>query len=180
MALTGSYGLVVLDLLMPGTSGTSVLEQTMARRPHQPVLILSALSDIETKVRCFNLGASDYLTKPFALVELLARIRAQLRGSGAPSELRMNAGAIMLDIQRRLADSGEGPVPLSGRELLLLQHLMTHEGEVCTREEILADVWGCSFDTGTNVVDVYIGRLRSKLGSLIIETVRNVGYCLSV
>jgi DNA-binding response OmpR family regulator len=179
MALTGSYGLVVLDLLMPGIDGTSVLEQTMARRPNQPVLILSALSDLETKLRCFRLGAVDYMTKPFALAELLARVRAQLRGGSAPSELQMQAGGITLDIQRRLADSGEGPVALAGREVLLLQHLMNHEGDVCTREEILSDVWGCSFDPGTNVVDVYVGRLRSKLGSLVIETVRNVGYCIA-
>jgi DNA-binding response OmpR family regulator len=152
----------------------------MTRRPRQLVVVLSALSDVDTKVRCFGLGAVDYIAKPFALAELLARVHARLRTNGAADDDSvMRAGGIALDVRRRAADAGGGPVGVSGREFLLLQHLMGRAGEVCTREEILADVWGCSFDPGTNVVDVYIRRLRAKLGPLMIETVRNVGYCVN-
>jgi two-component system OmpR family response regulator len=179
MTLNGAYQLVLLDLLMPAMDGTSVLAKIMERSPHQPVVILSALTDVETKVRCFGLGAADYIAKPFALAELLARVRARLRSNGSDGNgTSLHAGGIELDLRRRTADAGEGPVAVSSREFLLLQHLMNRAGQVCTREEILADVWGCSFDPGTNVVDVYIRRVRSKLGPMMIETVRNVGYCI--
>jgi DNA-binding response OmpR family regulator len=120
------------------------------------------------------------MTKPFALAELLARVSARLRASGVLNgAAKVAAGGITLDIQRRVVDAGSGPVKVSEREFLLLRHLLAHAGEVCTRQEILSDVWGCSFDPGTNVVDVYIKRLRGKLGHYAIETVRNVGYCVS-
>lgn len=177
MALTGRYELLLLDLVMPAMHGTSVLSATMRERPAQPVIVLSALTDVETKVRCFGLGASDYLPKPFGLAELLARVRAALRAAGGPpGELVLRAGGIALDVQGRTADAGDGPVPLAGREFLLLRHLMRRAGEVCTREDILAGVWGYAFDPGTNVVDVNVGRLRAKLGRLAVETVRNAGY----
>ena len=180
MALSGSFDLIILDLLMPGNDGSWVLEQAIAKRPSQRVLVLSALSDLETKLRCFRLGATDYLTKPFALPELLARVRAQLRANGTSNnDSSVSAGGITLDVQHRRVDAGDGPVKVSEREFLLLRHLLVHAGEVCTRQEILSDVWGCSFDPGTNVVDVYVKRLRSKLGPFAIETVRNVGYCVS-
>jgi two-component system OmpR family response regulator len=179
LVLTGMYQLVILDLLMPGMDGTTVLAQTMARRPQQPVVVLSALTDVETKVRCFGMGAADYIGKPFALAELLARVRARLAANGSyKNESVLTAGGLRLDVRRRTADAGSGPIPVSGREFLLLQHLMSRASEVCTREEILADVWGCSFDPATNVVDVYVGRLRAKLGAYCIETIRNVGYCV--
>src|SRR6516162_4440419 len=115
LALTGSYELVVLDLLMPGTDGTLVLEQTVSRLPQQQVLILTAFSDLETKLRCFGLGAADYLTKPFALAELLARVRVRLRRNGiGRDDEHVDAGGIALDVQHRTADSGRGPVPMSG------------------------------------------------------------------
>jgi two-component system OmpR family response regulator len=177
--LTGGYDLVLLDLLMPSMDGLAVLSRAMEHRPQQPVLVLSALSDVQTKVRCLGLGAADYLSKPFALAELLARVRARLRATGGyRDDPTLSVAGIDLDVRRREADAGEGPVGMSDREFLLLHHLMSHAGEVCTRQEILAEVWGCSFDPGTNVVDVYIRRLRSKLGPLTIETVRNVGYCV--
>ena len=180
MVLGGSFDLVVLDLLMPGNDGTWLLQQTAAHRPSQQVLVLSALSDLETKLRCFQFGATDYLTKPFALAELLARVRARLRSNGLVNgSSKVAAGGITLDIQHRVVDGGDGPVKVSEREFLLLRHLLAHAGEVCTRQEILSDVWGCSFDPGTNVVDVYVKRLRSKIGPNAIETVRNVGYCVS-
>jgi two-component system OmpR family response regulator len=180
LALTGIYDLVILDLLIPGNEGTAVLKETIERRPHQQVLILSAISALETKLRCFGLGATDYLTKPFALAELLARVRVRLQNSGGNGNRKpasdYEAAGIVLDMQHRTADAGSGPVSMSEREFLLLHYLLDHTGEVCSREEILADVWGLSFDPGTNVVNVVVARLRSKLGPYTIETVRNVGY----
>ena len=179
MARSGRYDLVVLDLMMPGVNGLGVLRGTIEARPQQRVLVLSALSDVDSKVRCLELGAADYLTKPFALAELVARVWARLRQSGPESgDGLIRAGGMTLDPHRRTADVGEGPVSLSAREFLLLKHLVLNEGEVCTRAELLEEVWGCSFDPGTNVVDVYIRRLRAKLGSAVVETVRHAGYCL--
>jgi DNA-binding response OmpR family regulator len=177
---SGQYELVVLDLLLPDIDGTSVLAEAMSEQPDQRVLVLSSLSDVESKVRCLELGASDYLTKPFSLAELLARVRAQMRQPAESSNGHglLRAGSLTLEVLRRVADGGAGPVRLSEREFLLLQHLMRKQGQVCTREQLLHEVWGYTFDPGTNVVDVYIGRLRAKLGSHAIETVRNVGYCV--
>lgn len=177
LARTGSYELIVLDLLLPGRDGVSVLQDLMEARPGQRVLVLSALSDVETKVRCLELGASDYLSKPFALAELIARVRARLRQPAAGPEHRfLRVRGVTLDLARRVADAGAGPVALSEREFLLLEHLIRNGGDVCTRQRLLADVWGYSFDPGSNVVDVCVGRLRAKLGADVIETVRSVGY----
>jgi DNA-binding response OmpR family regulator len=175
------YDLILLDLLLPGLDGVSVLRGVIEARPEQRVLVLSAVSDVDSKVRCLELGASDYLPKPFALAELLARIRARLRQPPAsfPSETKILVrGRLRLDLLRRVANVGAGPVALSEREFLVLQHLMRADDEVSSREDLLSAVWGFSFDPGSNVVDVYIGRLRSKLGSAVIETVRHVGYRL--
>jgi two-component system, OmpR family, response regulator len=179
LARTGSYDLVILDLMMPGVSGMGVLRGTIEALPQQRVLVLSALSDVESKVRCLELGAADYLTKPFALAELVARVWARLRlTTQSSSDGLVRAGGLTLDPHRRTADAGDGPVALSAREFLLLKHLAVKEGDVCTRSELLEEVWGCTFDPGTNVVDVYIRRLRAKLGTAVVETIRNVGYCL--
>jgi two-component system OmpR family response regulator len=177
LARTGVYELVVLDLLLPALEGESVLRKIIEARPTQRVLVLSALSDVETKVRCLEFGASDYVAKPFSLAELVARIRARLRQpASAPDQRVLRVRGTTLDLTRRMADSGDGPVSLSEREFLLLEHLMRRDGEVCTRQRLLADVWSYSFDPGSNVVDVCVGRLRAKLGHDVIETVRNVGY----
>jgi DNA-binding response OmpR family regulator len=174
------YDLVVLDLLMEGVDGVTVLERAVKSRPNLPVLVLSALSDVETKVRCFQLGAVDYMTKPFALVELRARIWARLHSPAANGEAILRINGLRLDLQRRIVDTGDSTVRLSGREFLLLQYLMRHQGDVCTRAELLDEVWGWSFDPGSNVVDVYVGRLRAKLGTSVIVTVRNVGYYVPI
>ena len=177
LARTGAYELVVLDLLLPGLDGVSVLRGIMESRPEQRVLVLSALSDVESKVGCLELGASDYLAKPFALSELVARVRARVREPApGPAPRILRAGRITLDLVRRVADAGEGSIHLSEREFLLLQHLMRNQGEVCSRQQLLAEVWGYSFDPGSIVVDVCVGRLRAKLGPDAIETVRGVGY----
>jgi two-component system, OmpR family, response regulator len=175
------YELVVLDLLLPDIDGFSLLQQIVEARPEQRVLVLSALSDVDSKVRCLDLGASDYVPKPFALAELVARVRARVRQPpAAPQERLLRVGDVTLDLLRRAADTGRGLVPLSEREFLLLQCLMRAKGEVCTRDRLLAEVWGYSFDPGSNVVDVYVGRLRAKLGADLIETVRSVGYRLAL
>jgi DNA-binding response OmpR family regulator len=181
LAQNGRHKLVLLDLMLPVVDGFTVLDRLVKSRPERPVLVLSALSDVASKVRCLDLGASDYLPKPFELAELIARIRARLRRpTESGLDQALEAGGVKLDLLRRTVEGGNanGPVGLSEREFVLLQYLMRKEGEVCTREELLEDVWGYSFDPGTNVVDVYVGRLRAKLGSEKIETVRNVGYCL--
>lgn len=172
------YDLMVLDLPLPDMEGVSPLHAVMKARPEQRVVVLSALSDVDTKVRCLDLGASDYVTKPFAMAELVARVRARLREPpSAPASRWLRGGPITLDLQRRVADLGDRQVNLSPREFLLLKRLLEKD-EVCTRDELLADVWGYWFDPGSNVVDACIRRLRSKLGSQVIETVRNVGYRL--
>ena len=180
LAVREEYELVVLDLLLPGIDGVGVLRKLMHRRSAQQVLVLSAISDVEAKVRCLDLGAADYLTKPFSLAELLARIRSRVRDrtSAAPSPC-LQVGHLTLDLRRQAADAGAGLVSLPNREFLLLEHLMRNAGGVCTREELLAAVWGYSFDPGTNVVDVYVRRLRSKLGVDAVETVRHVGYSIA-
>jgi DNA-binding response OmpR family regulator len=178
LATRGRHELVLLDLLLPSANGVTVLKGILKAKPEQQVLVLSAVTDVQSKVRCLELGASDYLAKPFALAELLARVRARLRQPGGQVEPErvLRAGKVTLELLRRTADAGDGPVNLSEREFLLLQHLMRREQQACTREELLSDVWGWSFDPGTNVVDVYVGRLRAKLGGAVVQTVRNVGY----
>jgi two-component system, OmpR family, response regulator len=172
----GGYAVVVLDLRLPDIDGIAVLRTTLDERPDQQVIVLSALPDVETKVRCLDLGAADYITKPFSLTELIARVRRRVRQRASDGERYLRAGRLVLDLRSRAADVGDGMVKLAGREFLLLHHLVRHRDEVCTREELLSDVWGYSFDPGTNAVEVCVRRLRAKLGSDLIETVRNVGY----
>jgi two-component system, OmpR family, response regulator len=185
MASEGRHELVLLDLMLPGLDGVGVLRGLMAARPSQRVLVLSAIGDVTSKVRCLELGASDYLPKPFAVAELIARVRARLRQPTpereAPKQERwLRVGGVALDTSRRVAEFQSRSVVLSHREFLLLRYLMHKAGDVCGREELLTDVWGYSFDPGTNVVDVYVGRLRAKLSARLIETVRNVGYSFVV
>lgn len=176
LARRGGYAVVVLDLRLPDLDGVDVLQRTLAERPDQQVIVLSALPDVETKVQCLDLGAADYITKPFSLTELLARVRRRVRQRAADGERFLRIGRLVLDLRYRSADTGTGPVTLAAREFLLLHHLVRHRDEICTREELLSDVWGYSFDPGTNVVDVCVRRLRAKLGADVIETIRNVGY----
>jgi DNA-binding response OmpR family regulator len=172
----GGYAVVVLDLRLPDIDGIDVLRRALEDRPDQQVIVLSALPDVSTKVQCLDIGAADYVTKPFSLTELLARVRRRVRQRASDGERFVSAGRLVLDLRKRAADVGQGMVTLAGREFLLLHHLVRHRDEVCTREELLSDVWGYSFDPGTNAVDVCVGRLRAKLGPNVIETIRNVGY----
>jgi DNA-binding response OmpR family regulator len=177
-ALTGHYDLVVLDLLMPGLDGAAVLRRLLAERPAQAVIILSCLTAAAIKVRCLELGAEDYLAKPFSLDELLARVRVRMRSAGRTTSLVV--GRLRLDLIRREADSGAGPVALAEREFLLLLELMQSLGGVVSKQRLLSAVWGYHFDPGSNVVDVYIRRLRAKLGADAIVTVRGEGYRIAV
>jgi two-component system, OmpR family, copper resistance phosphate regulon response regulator CusR len=179
-ALMHAYDLVVLDLLLPALDGLEVLRELRAHKPDLPVLILSARSDLETKLLGFELGANDYLAKPFSLDELLARVRVQLRHrQGGARSVVLRAGALVLDPARREACIRGSVSELTDGEFRLLHHLVEHAGEVISREQLLANVWGYDFDPHSNVVDVSIRRLRQKLGpEAPIETVRNVGYRL--
>ena len=176
LALSRSYDLVILDLVMPGLDGHAVLRRVVERKPMQPVLILSALNDTASKVGTLELGAEDYISKPFSLEGLLARVRARLRSARRASPTRLQAGGLSLDLIGRRADAGAGPVPLAEREFLLLGELMRHAGATVSKERLLSSVWGYHFDPGSNVVDVYVRRLRAKLGADVITTERGVGY----
>jgi two-component system OmpR family response regulator len=176
------YALIILDLVMPRTDGRTMLTALHQDRPEQAVIVLSCVSDVATKVSCLDLGAKDYLTKPFALAELLARVRVQLRGEhGHDHQLHevLRAGQVVLDLGRLQADSGVGPVALTRLEVMVLRELMEHPGQSVAKDQLLATVWGIDFDPGSNVVDVCIRRLRSKLGFDLIETVRGAGYRLA-
>ena len=176
LALTRSYDLVILDLVMPGLDGHAVLRRVVEQKPSQPVLILSALNDTASKVGSLERDAEDYISKPFSLEELLARVRARLRSARRSSPARLEAGGLSLDLIGRRADAGGGPVPLAEREFLLLGELMRHVGTTVSKERLLSSVWGYHFDPGSNVVDVYVRRLRAKLGAGVITTERGVGY----
>jgi len=178
-AALGEYGLVILDLIMPDMDGRSVLTELIRARPEQPVLVLSCLDDVETKVTCLDLGAHDYLTKPFSLDELLARVRVQLRSEPHQANEVLRAGDLVLDVGRLQANIGDGPIALTRLEFLLLKELMEHAGQSVRKDQLLASIWGYDFDPGSNVVDVCVRRLRSKLGFGLIKTVRGAGYQLA-
>jgi DNA-binding response OmpR family regulator len=180
-ATHGSFDLVVLDLLLPKLDGLTVLRELQRRRPELPVVIVSARSDLPTKLRGFGLGACDYISKPFSFDELLARIRAQLRsGHRGEKSSTLQAGRLTLDLARREARLGELVAELTDREFRLLHHLVRHQGEVVSRERLLSEVWGYHFDPRSNVVDVCVRRVRQKLGAQApIETVRHGGYRLT-
>lgn len=182
LARGGTWDLVILDLLLPGLSGLQLLQELKRAKPELPVLILSARADLQTKLKGFELGARDYVAKPFSLDELLARVRVQLRVHGPlpDEEYVLRAGGVVLDLARRQAQVGAVVTDLSDREFRLLHHLLLHAGEVISRERLLAEVWGYGFDPGSNVVDVCIRRLRRKLGPAApIETIRHAGYRLA-
>jgi two-component system, OmpR family, response regulator len=176
-ALAEQYDLVVLDLLMPALDGRSVLRELLRERPGQAVLVLSCLADVRSKVDCFELGARDYLTKPFSLAELIARIRNQLRGD--PFDRVIRAGDLRLHVGRMEADIGRGPLPLTRLEFLVLKELMEHAGQSVSKGQLLASVWGYEFEPGSNIVGVCVRRLRSKFGDQLIKTVRGEGYQLA-
>jgi DNA-binding response OmpR family regulator len=172
--------LVILDLGLPDLDGLEVLEGLRERGSTVPVLVLSARGRVDDRVKGLDLGADDYLAKPFAFEELLARVRANLRPRAAASPGVLRAGGICVDVLRREVTVDGRAVSLSTREFALLQAFVAHPLQVLSRQELLSMVWDMNFDPGTNLVDVYVGYLRRKLGEPVIETVRGEGYCLRI
>jgi DNA-binding response OmpR family regulator len=183
-ALSGDYALVLLDLTLPGRDGLEVLKAIRARLPDLPVIVLTARAAIERRVEGLDLGANDYVTKPFSLEELLARVRAHLRSPGQRESSVLDVDGIRMDLRTRRVERDGHDVRLTAREFEVLAYLMRHPDQVLSREQILNAVWGFDFDPGTKVLEVYIGYLRKKLATAEasdpIETVRNVGYRLRV
>jgi DNA-binding response OmpR family regulator len=182
MALTEAVDAVVLDLMLPGRGGLEVLASVHRERPALPVIVLSALGELDDRVTGLEAGAVDYLVKPFSLAELIARVRAQLRAADQASSATLRAGDIEVNLLTRRATRAGEAVRLSSTEFELLTYLMRHHGEVLSRPQILSAVWGYQHDPATNIVDVYIGYLRRKLQrggeAAPIFTVRSVGYRL--
>jgi len=181
-ALAEDFDLILLDLALPDVAGEHVLHVLMSSRPSARVLVLSAVTEVGRRVAVLDDGAVDFVAKPFSNAELLARIRARMRGERSrdvPKPTKsVKAPAIELDFSRRFLVVGGKRIGLSQREFVLLAYLLDRNGEVCSRPELLGEVWDMPFDPGTNVVDVYVRRLRAKLGESSIETIRNVGYRL--
>ena len=171
-----AFDLVLLDLGLPDIDGHEVLRRIRADARQLPVIILTARREVDQTVAGFDGGADDYVTKPFRFDELLARVRARLRQTGRSDDLRLEAGEVSLDLRTRRATVAGAEVELSAREFLLAETLVRHRGAVLSREQLLSRVWGYDFDPGSNVVDVYVGYLRRKLGKSTIETVRGMGY----
>jgi DNA-binding response OmpR family regulator len=182
LALKEHPDLVVLDLMLPGRAGLEILRSLRRERPALPVIVLTARGKIEDRVAGLDAGAVDYLSKPFSLAELVARVRAQLRVVAEASTSTLRAADIEINLLTRNVRRGERTIALSTTEFELLAYLMRHCGAVVSREQILGSVWGYEHDPATNVVDVYIGYLRRKLGTrgdpAPIHTVRAVGYRL--
>ena len=184
-ALDGGYDAAVMDVMLPGLDGLSVIEQLRARRQQTPVLILSARHTVDDRVKGLQAGGDDYLTKPFAFAELLARLQALLRRSAGTTEpTRLVVGDLTLDLLSRKVERGGRTIELRPREFALLEYLMRHPGRVLSKTMILSHVWGYSFDPGTNVVDVLVSRLRDQVDegfpTKMIHTVRGAGYVLKV
>jgi DNA-binding response OmpR family regulator len=179
MARDDEFDLLVLDLGLPGKDGTEVLRDLRAGGQRMPVIILTARDDVSDKVGGLEGGADDYVTKPFRFEELLARVRARLRDERTVERTVLRAGEIVLDLRTRRAATEGRTVDLTAREFTMLEVLIRHADQVLSREQLLSHVWGYDYDPGSNVVDVYIGYLRKKLGPESIETVRGMGYRLA-
>jgi DNA-binding response OmpR family regulator len=178
MARDEEFDLLVLDLGLPGKDGTEVLRELRMSGQRMPVIILTARDEVSDKVGGLEGGADDYVTKPFRFEEVLARVRARLRGERTVEPTLLRAGKIVLDLRTRRASTEGRTVDLTAREFTMLEVLIRHAGQVLSREQLLSHVWGYDYDPGSNVVDVYVGYLRRKLGSETIETVRGMGYRL--
>lgn len=178
MARTGDYDLMILDLGLPHMDGADVLEQLRALRVTLPVIVLTARTKVEDRVRVLEGGADDYMPKPFQFAELLARVRLRLSERQAPSSVELTRGDMVLDLRAQRVQVDGKWKDLSRRELSLLETFMRHPGQILSRAQLLSMVWGMDFDPGSNVVDVYIRTLRKKLGAERIETIRGSGYRL--
>jgi DNA-binding response OmpR family regulator len=178
LASTGRYDLLILDLGLPGKDGFAVLKELRAAGSGLPVVILTARDSVHDTVAGLEGGADDYITKPFRFEELLARVRVRLRGDRVPEETVLGVGSASLDLRTRRIEVGGTSADLSAREFALAEMFFRHPGQVLSREQLLSQVWGYDFDPRSNVVDVYVGYLRKKLGKEAITSVRGMGYRL--
>ena len=182
LAGDGSYAAITMDRMLPGLDGLSIVAAIRRDGVRTPVLVLSALGEVDDRVRGLRAGGDDYLTKPFALAELTARIDALLRRPADPRETVLRAGPLELDLIERTARRGPREIDLLPREFRLLEYLMRHEGQAVTRAMLFEEVWHYRFDPGTNLVDVHVGRLRRKVDGPgeppLIHSVRGIGFML--
>ena len=179
MVMTGEFDLVVLDIGLPAMDGFTVLRRLRQARSQVPVIVLTARDSVTDTVAALEGGANDYMAKPFKFEELLARIRLRLRADHAPEVTVLQHGDVSLDLRTRRAAVDGRTVELSAREFALAEMFWRNPGQVLSREQLLSHVWGYDFDPSSNVVDVYVGYLRKKLGASLIQTVRGMGYRLS-
>jgi DNA-binding response OmpR family regulator len=182
IALAEQVDLVVLDEMLPEKSGFDVLRDVRVSKPDLPIIMLTARATVEDRVNGLDLGADDYVTKPFSLNEVLARVRANLRKPGQASSAQLEAGELSLDLRTRRVERAGRAVELSAREFDLLAYFMRHTGQVLSRAQILDAVWGHDFDPETKVVETYVSSVRRKLADngrpVPIETIRHAGYRL--
>jgi DNA-binding response OmpR family regulator len=181
LVMGGEFDLLILDLGLPEKDGLEVLEELRGQGAQLPIVILTARDDIQDKVAGLEGGADDYMTKPFRFEELLARVRLRLRGQSATpiqEEMSLSAGNVVLDLRTRKAEVNGKSIELPAREFTLAEMFFRQPGQVLSRQQLLDRVWGYDYDPGSNVVDVYVGYLRKKLGSDLFETVRGMGYRL--
>jgi DNA-binding response OmpR family regulator len=181
-ALNGDPDLVILDVMLPGRNGVDVLREIRRAKPALPVIMLTARAEVADKVAGLDAGATDYITKPFSVEELLARVRAHLRTPPQTEATQLRAAGIEMDLLRRAVSRAGSAVHLSAKEFDLLAYFLRHPGQVLSREQLLNGVWDYGHDPGANIVEVYVGYLRRKLAladdPAPIETVRSVGYRL--
>jgi DNA-binding response OmpR family regulator len=175
---TGGFDLVILDLGLPDLDGMDVLRDLRETDSRTPVIILTARDGVADTVRGLDSGADDYVSKPFRFEELLARVRLRLRDQRAPEPTMLRVGDASLDLRTRRITVEDQDVELTAREFALAEMFFRHPGQVLSREQLLSQVWGYDYDPGSNVVDVYVGYLRKKLGEGRIATVRGMGYRL--
>ncbi|MEX0865015.1 MAG: response regulator transcription factor [Acidimicrobiia bacterium] len=177
-ARDSEFDLMVLDLGLPLLDGHQVLGEIRARGERLPVIILTARTGVTDTVAGLEGGADDYVTKPFSFEELLARVKVRLRDQGSAEVTELTVGDVVLDLRTRKVRVGSREMELSAKEFVMTETFLRHPGQVLSRQQLLSNVWGYDFDPGSNVVDVYVGYLRRKLGRDRIETVRGMGYRL--
>lgn len=183
MASTQEYDLLIVDLMLPGKSGADLLKSVREANDHIPILILTALAATADKVKHFEAGADDYLTKPFAFAELLVRVKALIRRGSVPRSNRLKVADLELDRLTQVVRRGSKRIDLTSKEYALLEYLMSRAGRVLSRTMIIEHVWDQSFEGLTNIVDVYVRHLRQKIDDpferKLLRTVRGSGYCLT-
>lgn len=180
---TQAYDAVIMDIMLPGCDGLTAVRRLRSRSNSTPILLLSALGEVDQRIDGLNAGADDYVAKPFAIGEVVARLQALTRRGGDARAILVRVGNLALDVPHRIASRGGKQIELSAREFRLLEVLMQQAGQVCPRSLLLREVWDYNFDPGTNLVDVYVRKLREKIdlpgAPALLHTIRGVGYMMS-